>query len=55
MNKGILIRSIIMPVVMQCGDPTNEDDTFVNFVLDVIFPKALDVLADDAPHMLKMT
>mgnify|MGYP004544048379 CR=1 FL=1 len=56
MNKGILISSFLKPFVVARGNPNDQEgDEMLNLVLGVIYPKSLDVLAEDAPHLLEMT
>ena len=56
MNKGILISSFIKPFIVARGDPNDQaGDQLLNFVLEFIYPKSLDVLAENAPHLLEMT
>jgi hypothetical protein len=56
MTKGILISSFLKPFIVARGDPNDQSgDALLNFVLGEIYPKSLDVLADDAPHLLEMT
>lgn len=53
MAFSILIGSVIKPLVLE--RTTEKDDYLLKFVFTDIFPKSLDVLAEDAPHLLEMT
>ena len=53
MAFSILIGSVIKPLVLE--RTTDTDDHLLQFVFSDIFPKSLDVLAEDAPHLLEMT
>ena len=56
MQLSIFIASYIKPFVQLKGDPDNQEgDVLLNFLLDIILPKTLDVMADNAPHILNIT
>ena len=50
MNKGDLIKKIILTFLIQKGDPSiKKGDAIFNLILDVIFPKSLNVMGDGKP------
>ena len=56
MARSILISSFVKPAIASRGDPSNQEgDVLLTFILDVLYPKTLDVLSFDAPHILEMT
>ena len=56
MERSILIGSFIKQAFQSRADPSNQEgDDLINFVIDVLYPKTLDVLSFDAPHILEMT
>ena len=55
MSLSILISSFIKVFVQRRGNPADETDCLLVFVIDYLFPKILDIMADDAPHILNIT
>lgn len=52
---SVLINSYIKPLMQDYSDPADEQDPFLRLVIDKIFPKTLDVMSDDVPHLNLMT
>lgn len=52
---SILISSFVKPFLEKRADPTNSEDPLLVLACDLIIPKTLDVMADDAPHVLNIT
>jgi hypothetical protein len=53
LQLSILITSFIKPLLQnRCG---TEDNSLLDFVLNVLYPKIFDVMADGAPHILNIT
>ena len=55
MALSVLTNSFIKPFMLERADGSNENDPFIVFVIDFVFPRTLDVLMDDAPHIDHMT
>lgn len=56
MHKSILIGSYIKPFINSRGDPSvQQGDPILTFILDVLYPKTLDVIAETSPHIIEMT
>ena len=53
-GQSILIGSFLKPFVQLRSRVDDHNDPFVNYTLDVIFPKTLDVMAEDVPHISEM-
>ena len=55
MALSVLINSYIKPFLMERADGSNEKDPFITFIIDFVFPRTIDVLMDDAPHIDHMS
>jgi len=51
MALSVMVNSFIKPFMVERADGANEDDPYIVFVIDEVFPRTLDVLMDDAPHI----
>jgi len=51
MALSVMVNSFIKPFMVESADGANEDDPYIVFVIDEVFPRTLDVLMDDAPHI----
>lgn len=47
---SVLISSVIKPLLQE----RTQDDQILDFVIDELFPRTLDVLGEDSPHVLGM-
>lgn len=52
---SMLISSFIKPLLHNRVDPANSKDALLLLVTEVVIPKTMDVMADDAPHVLNIT
>jgi hypothetical protein len=52
---SVLINNYVKPFMQELSDPANEEDGFLNLILEQVFPATLDVMSDDVPHLNLMT
>jgi len=52
MALSIIIGSVIKPLLLE---RSAKDDLLINLVISEIFPRTLDVMSENAPHILEMT